>query len=173
MQHFFRFAIFVICFTSPLFADDRPAPALWFYYPTNLQIDQNVSKLEPIWRRAAAAGYSHVLLADSKFAKLGDLQGAEKRYFANVDRVKKLAAELKLQIVPAVFDIGYSNALLWHDPNLAEGLPVKEALFVVHNSEAKLAADPPVAFEKLQFKDDTVQLDGNTATVHDNAGNAR
>jgi hypothetical protein len=171
MQRIFAVAVLVICFTSPLFADDQPA--LWFYYPTNLQIDQNVSKLEPIWRRAAAVGYSHVLLADSKFAKLGDLQGAEKRYFANVERVKQLAAELKLEIVPAVFDIGYSNALLWHDPNLAEGLPVKDALFVVNNGEAKLQPDPPVEFEKLQFKDDTVQLDGNTATVHDNPGNAR
>src|SRR5947207_5963086 len=153
MQRIFAIAAFVICFTTPIFADDRPAPALWFYYPTNLQIDQNVSKLEPIWRRAVAAGYSHVLLADSKFAKLGDLQGNEKRYFANVERVKKLAAELKLEIVPALFDIGYSNALLWHDPNLAEGLPVKDALFVVHDGQARLEPDPPVQFEKLQFKD--------------------
>src|SRR5207249_6599 len=139
MRRILLSCIFVICFTTTIFADDRPA--LWFYYPTNLQIDQNVSRLEPIWRRAAVAGYSRVLLSDSKFARLGDLQGNEKRYFANIDRVKHVAAELSLEIVPAVFDIGYSNNLLWHDPNLAEGLPVKNALFVVRNGEARLVPD--------------------------------
>ena len=42
-------------------------------------------------------------------------------------------AELHLQIVPALFAVGYSNDLLWHDPNLIEALPVRESLFVVLN----------------------------------------
>ena len=52
---------------------------------------------------------------------------------------------LKLEIVPALFNIEYSNNLLWHDPNLAEGLPVKDALFVVSGGEARLVPDPPVS----------------------------
>src|ERR1044071_1122679 len=104
----------------------NPPAELWLYYPTNFQVDENVPKLDAIWRRAAKAGYTHILLADSKFAKLGDLGGMERRYFANVEKTKKLAAELKLTIVPTVFHVGYSSALLWHDPNLAEGLPAKD-----------------------------------------------
>ncbi len=147
---------------------------LWLYYSTNLQVNANVDRLEPIWRRAAKAGYTHVLLADSKMAKLDDLGGMENVYQANVQRVRKLATELNLQVVPAVFHIGYSNAMLWHDPNLAEGLPVKRAFFVVKNGEARLVADPPVAFNpKPDWKDQNVQIDGGTATVRDPAGNAR
>ena len=65
----------------------------------------NINDLEVLFRRAAGAGYTHVLLADSKFAKLGTMDA---RYFRNVDRVKQLAAELKLELVPALFSIGYS-----------------------------------------------------------------
>jgi hypothetical protein len=149
-------------------AEERPQ--LWLYYSTNLLVDKNVEQLSDVWRRAAAAGYDHVLLADSKFAKLGDM---DKRYFANIDRVKKLAAELKIEVVPAMFDIGYSNNLLWHDPNLAEGLPVKDQPFVVQqDGQARPATEvrlPP----KVGYADPSVKLDAGTATVTDNAENAR
>ena len=91
----------------------------WVYISRNLWVDKNVDDLESLLKRAANAGYTHVLLTDSKFAKLGDMDA---RYFKNIERVKKIAADLKLQIVPAVFPVGYSNDLLWHDPNLIEAL---------------------------------------------------
>ena len=147
---------------------------LWLYYPTNFQPKESISKLEPIWRRAAKAGYTKVLLTDSKFAKLGDLGGMEKQYFGNVEKAKKLAGELKLELVPAMFDIGYSNNLLWHDPNLAEGLPVKDSLFVVKNGEARLVADPPVSFsQKPAFVDEVVKISDGVATLEDFKENGR
>jgi len=45
----------------------------WFYCPKNLWVDKNIDELELLWRRAAKAGYSHVLLVDSKFGKLSDM----------------------------------------------------------------------------------------------------
>ncbi len=150
-------------------AEDRPQ--LWLYQSTNLWVDKNIDALETLWHRAAKAGYTHVMLNDSKFAKLGDM---DRRYFANIDRVKKLARELNLSIVPGLFGIGYSNDLLWHDPNLAEGLPVKEALLVVKDNQATLLADPPVQLgPKFQFVDKTVTIAGATATIRDNPDNAR
>lgn len=152
-------------------ADEKPRLELWVYCPTNLLVDANVGKLEALWRRAAKAGYRKVLLADSKLAKLGDM---EPRYFANVEKAKKLATELGLELVPSVFDVGYSNALLWHDPNLAEGLPVKGSLFEVKGGEARLVPDPPVAFrDKPDWKDECVVVDGGVASLKDPAGNAR
>src|SRR5258705_12547762 len=92
----------------------------WLYCSQNLWVDKNIDDLEALFRRASKAGYTHVLLSDSKFSKLGDMDA---RYFRNVERVKKLAAELHLEIVPALFLIGYSNDLLWHDPNLIQAVP--------------------------------------------------
>ncbi|MDB5321178.1 MAG: hypothetical protein JWN40_2809, partial [Phycisphaerales bacterium] len=151
----------------------EPGRELWVYYPTNLLVDQNVDKLRQIWGRAAGAGYTHVLLADSKFSRLGAM---DKRYFANVERTKQIAAELKLTIVPALFPVGYSNDLLANDPNLAEGLPVKDALFVVKDNVAQLKAEGGVAFRaKFDFVDEGIKVDQaeRVATVSDNAANAR
>lgn len=149
------------------------------YCAQNLWVEKNVDALETLLRSAANAGYTHVLLTDSKFAKLGDMDA---RYFRSIERVKKLAAELKLEIVPAVFPIGYSNDLLWHDPNLIEALPVRDALFVVRAGVARLEPDPAVALKGGDFsdlktwdwKDDNVVADNGAARMTDlKGGNAR
>ena len=47
-------------------ADDGPKkPELWFYYPVNLLPAENLPKLEAVFRRAAAAGYTQVFLFPS------------------------------------------------------------------------------------------------------------
>ncbi len=153
--------------------------SLWFYYPTNLLVDENVTRLEQVFRRAARAGYTHVHITDSKFTRLGEMP---RRYFDNLARVKSLAEELHLVLVPGVFPLGWSNDLLYHDPDLAEGLPVKDALFVVRSGDARLVPDPPVElpggnFEDLgrwTWKDDTVAPDRGTALIRNpNGANAR
>ena len=151
----------------------------WLYCSKNLWVDKNVDDLESLFRRAAQSGYTHVLLTDSKFAKLGDMDA---RYFRNIERVKKFAKELRLEIVPALFPVGYSNDILWHDPNLIEALPVRDALFVVQNGVARLQPDPPVALEGGNFadlklwnwKDDNVVADSGAVRITDPRGaNAR
>jgi hypothetical protein len=155
--------------STPLRADLQRE--LWLYYPVNLQVNENIPKLEPVWRKAKQAGYTHVLIADSKFAKLGDVP---ENYFKNIERVKTIAKELDLKLVPALFSVGYSNDLLWHDPNLAEGFPVKDTPFVVGpDGVAHVAPEPKVALDKPTWKDDMVKLDGNVATVTTGPGNAR
>lgn len=157
---------------SALAAESRE---LWLYYPVNLQVAANVDKLEPVWRRAKDAGYTHVLLADSKFYRLGDVtQG----YFKNVERVKELASQLDLKLVLSVFSVGYANSLLWHDPNLAEGLPVRGTLFVVGPAgEARIVPDPEVGLGKLAWKDESVHMEGSgrsaIATVNGPGNKAR
>src|SRR5690242_19918894 len=71
----------------------EPPRQLWLYYPANLLPDANLDKLQQTWARAAKAGYTHVLLADSKFSRLPDM---DKRYFDHCERVKRIAADLKL-----------------------------------------------------------------------------
>jgi len=149
-----------------------PAHALekWLYHATNLLVDQNIDALETLWRRAATAGYTHVLLADSKFSRLGEMDA---RYFKNIDRVKRIAAELKLEVVPALFSVGYSNDLLSLDVNLIEGPPVKDLPLVVRDGVARI--DDPDAptlpggdcsdLKKWSWKDDVVVADNGAAHV--------
>lgn len=152
----------VLLSTAAVHAADAPRE-LWLYYPINMAVDKNLDKSQEIWSRAAKAGYTHVLVADSKFGRLALM---DKRYFANVDKFKKLAADLKLTLVPALFDVGYSNNLLSNDPNLAEGLPVKDQIFVVEGGVAKPQATPAVSFPaKVSFKDEPVSVEGMIATI--------
>lgn len=115
----------------------------WVYAPSNYQVDAQADRIIALMKRAKACGYTHFLLTDSKFSRIPTVP---KKYFANVARVKAAAVETGIQVVPGLFGVGYSNDLLSNDPNLAEGLPVKEALFVVKDFIASHVPEPEVAF---------------------------
>jgi hypothetical protein len=135
-------------------------------------------------KRAAKAGFNGVALNDSKFGRLGEMDA---RYFQNVERVKKTAKACGVEIVPGVAPIGYSESILGHDPNLAEALPVKDALFVVRHKTssnqgvATCVADPPVELtggdfasgKGFSWKDDCVAIADGVARVESPTGNAR
>jgi hypothetical protein len=111
----------------------------WLYCSVNLQVDQSVNDLEALFSRASRAGYTGILLADYK---LQVLYRVTDNYFRNVEKVKAAATKAKLELVPAVFSIGYSNGHLAQDPNLAEGLPVIDQPYVEKGSSAVLVPDP-------------------------------
>jgi hypothetical protein len=145
------FLIFIGLAAAPLRITAKDGPQQrWIYCAQNLWVDKNITELEALFQRAEKAGYTHVLLTDSKFSKLGDMDA---RYFKNIERVKKAATDTHLEIVPALFAVGYSNDLLWHDPNLVEALPVKEAQFVVRDGTARLESDHPVQLKGGDFTD--------------------
>src|SRR5438876_11360 len=144
---------------------------LWLWYNVNLADDQSIARMESVWRRAVAAGYRHVMLTDAKFPRL-DLMN--ETYLANLRRVKALAASLGLEVVPTLFPVGRANALLMHDPNLIEGLMVRDAPFEVQGGVARPLTDPPVTIpSKPEFADREVQVANGIATVRDNSAHAR
>src|SRR5262249_2852478 len=113
---------------ASLLSGAAPAPAQepvyqdrWFYASHNLQGEKNADELVKLTERAGKAGYNGVVLADYK---LNILDRVPKHYFANLEKVKKSARANGIEIIPAVFPIGYSSGILAHDPNLAEGMPV-------------------------------------------------
>jgi hypothetical protein len=146
------------CVTSPArtsATSSQRAPALqyrWFYLQTNLQVTENVPKVESLLRRAAKAGYNGFVLADYK---LNILDRVPEWYFKNAERVRQLAAELKLEIIPSIFAVGYSDGILAYDPNLVEGMPVKDAQFVVRSGKADLVPDPDAAIKNGGFEEST------------------
>ena len=168
-------AILSYAAAAPLLAlPDFPDHLL--YLPTNLLVDANVDRNIDLFRRARAAGYTGVLLADSKFSRLADLPD---RYFANCRRLQAAADAEHLELIPAVFPIGYSNDLLSQDPNLAEALPVREATFIVRGNTATLDPDSGARFaagdmgdlSKWTWHDPTVTADNGAARVTNPKGN--
>jgi hypothetical protein len=111
-------------------------PELWLYAPCNFQVNEQVNRLIELLRRARKAGYTAAVITDSKFGRLAD---RPEHYYDNLRRTRKAADEIGIEIIPIVGSFGYSNDLLQNDPNLAEGLAVRDALFVVKEGRATLA----------------------------------
>jgi hypothetical protein len=111
----------------------------WVYLATNPSEAARVDEAISVIRRAAGAGYNGVVVAG------WDRPGAtEAAYGSGVERMRKAAKEVGVEIVPALFPIGDSRGLLAQDPNLAEAVPVRDALFVVRKGVARLEPDPPI-----------------------------
>src|SRR6185503_10010713 len=115
----------------------------WVYYPLDLAQKRNVDKLIGLFDRASKVGFTTFLLEDPNFGRLRLMDDV---YYGYLDRIKAAAAERKIDLVPAMFQVGHSENLLSQDPNLAEGLPVRDQVFVVRGGVARVEADPPVAF---------------------------
>jgi hypothetical protein len=168
-KFFAAFAMFVAT-SSSCFAQYSQ---YWLYMPANLLLDKEVEHCEDLLRRAAKSGYTHCLISDSKFCRLSEMP---ERYFKNANKVKTLARELKVELVPAVFPIGYSNDLLSQDPNLIEALPVRDLPMIVKNGRATVV-DQSVPLKNPQFDsgdwdwhDETVQLVDGLARVENPNG---
>lgn len=116
-------------------ADEESLTRRWVYLQMNLQVADNVPTARDIMERAAKAGYNGIVLADYK---LNILDRVPQHYFRHAKEFKAIADELGLEVIPTVASFGYSSGILAHNPNLAEGIPVKDAPFVVRDGVAVL-----------------------------------
>lgn len=116
----------------------------WVYVMSNLQVAENVDKLIALMKRAKGDGYNGFVIADSKMQRLGLVPDW---YFKNAQKLVDACKQEKMDLIPAVFPVGYADGMLGNDPNLVEGQPVRNAPFVVHAGEAQLVADPAQTFK--------------------------
>ncbi len=135
---------------SPIAAIATEAPAAekyerrWVWVMANLMVEKEADRVVALIEKSAKAGYNGLVLSDYKMNLLDQVQP---HYFTHAKRVMDAAAKANIEIIPCIAPIGYSNGLLMHDVNLAEGLPVVDARFVVKGREARLQGDP--GFEEV------------------------
>src|SRR5579872_4300437 len=132
---------------------DKPASRYvqrWFFLQTNLLVDKNVEDGIALLDRAGKAGYNGVVLDDYKF---NIFERMPPNYFKNVARFQEAAKAAGIEIIPTVFPIGYSDGLLTHDPNLAEGVPVQNIPFVVKDGIAVLVPNAETKLANADLED--------------------
>jgi hypothetical protein len=74
-------------------------------------------------------------------------------FFRRLDEVKAACERHGVELIPAVFSVGYGGAALSHDRNLAEGLPVENALFAVRGGQADFVPDATVRIANGGFEE--------------------
>jgi hypothetical protein len=100
---------------------------------------------------AADHGLNGIVLTGS----FDGLDLSKPAYFARLQQVKAACAARGIEIIPILYSAGYGGSILAHNANLAEGLPVVDALFEVHGGEATLIPDPPVSAANGGFEEHT------------------
>lgn len=113
----------------------------WLFLFGDHSRQETVDRTLSLFRRAEAAGYNAVLFGD---ASLQRLDRASTVFRENMRRIQAEARAHGLDLVIGCMPIGYSGSILDYDPNLAEGLPVKEGPFVAREGELRLDSDLPV-----------------------------
>lgn len=116
----------------------------WVYVGSNLQVEENVTKVIDLMKRAKGDGYNGIVLADTKMQRLASVPDW---YFKNAKRLVDACATEHMDLIPCVFPVGYADGMLGNDPNLVEGQPVRNAPFVVRNGLAQLEPNPAETYK--------------------------
>ncbi len=123
-------------------------PCRWVYVSNGLRRDTDVAHVQKVIRTASEHGLSGMVLS----AGLDRLDRQPPEYFQNLETIKQTCRETDIEIIPIIFSAGYGGAVLGEDRNLAAGLAVKDALFVVQGHTATFHADVPVKFPNGGFE---------------------
>lgn len=125
----------------------RVYPDRWVYLSLSFKSDKDVADFRRIARTAADHGLTGIVLPGMDRISLGTPE-----YLERLRQVKQIADADHLEIIPSGFNTGYGGAILMHDKNLAEGMLVKDALFVAASNEARFVPDSPVHLENGGFE---------------------
>jgi hypothetical protein len=122
----------------------------WVYMFMNLSVDENIPKIEAILTRAKKAGYNGLFINDNKVGFWWKLENAQ-GWKANAEKLRKLTKAIDFELVVGIFPFGRAESLLWHDVNLASGMPVIAAPLTARNG--RLVPDATAAISNGSFEE--------------------
>jgi hypothetical protein len=139
-------------------APQRFADRFVWVFGWGLEKDEDVTEVSKLLQ---TAGQHHLNGAVVSFG-LDTLSKKSPDFFRRLSAIDQCCESNRLELIPSIFSVGYGSALAY-DPNLAEGLPVIDAAFLVQGNEARLAPTNPATFKNGGFE----EFDGNTFKGYD------
>jgi hypothetical protein len=121
---------------------------VWFS-KWGLGADSDVAEVSRVVETASLHGINGVV---GSFG-LDTLGKRKADYFRRLKQVQRVCERNHVELIPAIFSVGYGDAFLSHDPSLAEGVLVEDAPFLVRGSEAKLDSSNSVQLVNGGFED--------------------
>jgi hypothetical protein len=153
------------CLVVQLCAAEPYADRFVWVFGWGLGKDSDVGEISRVLDTAGQHGFNGAVLSSG----LDTLSKQSPDYFRRLDQVKQRCERNHLELIPAVFSVGYGSGILAHDRNLAEGVPVEDAPFQVKAGEARLVATHPSQIVNGGFE----KYDGNRFSgfdFHDQPG---
>ena len=146
--------IFAFCFNHVSALEN---PGQWkdryvWIFGFDLNKDNDVPEIIRILETAARNKFNGAVIS----AGLDVLTKQPQTYFQKLDQIKNTCSKLGLELIPGIFSVGYGGGILSYNKNLAEGLPVTDALFV---SDGEYAIFQPTS---------NVQIKNGDFEIHDN-----
>lgn len=123
-----------------------PALHIWDYpdYPDRWVFSQHnflgknvIATMRGIEDTMAFHKLNGINQGDFKYNILDLMRAQIPNYFDSIKAFKSMSALRNIEIVPSVAGIGWSDGILYHDPNLAEGLPTS-AHYVIEADTGRL-----------------------------------
>jgi len=115
----------------------------------NLGSDRSVQEMARVLEAAGKAGLNGAMVSFG----LDNLCHQGPEFFSRLATVQNACATNRLELIPAIFSVGYGGGALSHDRNLAEGLPVKDAPFIAGKGIAVFAGGESSVFDNGGFEE--------------------
>ena len=147
---FGSFLALVLLFASPSFLRAQPYQDRFVWvFGYNLSRDGDIAAITKMLEDGAKHGIDGAVLSSG----MDSMSRQPAAYFRGLEEVQRTCDRLHIELIPAGFSIGYGSAALGTDKMLAEGLPVTDALFIVHGNEARLVPDESVHVNNGGFEE--------------------
>lgn len=143
--------VLLITIAAPCPAQEYPCR--WVFVSSSLRTDRDVADIERIVRTGSEHGLNGMVLS----AGLDRLDQQSPAFLERLAKVKEFCQSQGVQIIPNIFSAGYGGSVLAYNRNLAAGIPVTEAPFLVKGGAASLNPGQPVHVANSGFE----QYQGN------------
>jgi hypothetical protein len=111
--------------------------------------DSDVEEISRLLQTAGRHGFNGAVFS----AGMDTLCQQSPDYFRRLDQLQRACETNGLELIPAIFSVGYGGGLLSHDRNLAEGVPVVDAPFRAQGGVARFAETHSARLANGGFED--------------------
>jgi len=111
--------------------------------------DSDVAEITKVLDTAGRAGLNGAVVSFG----LDTLCKHDAAYFRRLESIQRACERNRLELIPSVFSVGYGGGILSHNRQLAEGLPVVDAPFIVTGGEARFVSDASVRLVNGGFEE--------------------
>ncbi len=126
-------------------------PIRWVFSLHNLIEQSQVAALETIEDTMAAHKLNGLQQNDFKNNIYSVFEGSYPQYFYNVDSLQVYSYNSNVEIIPGVFPFGWSEGILFHDPDIAEGIPTTSS-YLIQSNAGTLLTDPNMILPNGDFE---------------------